>query len=173
VSEDKIFVTGSAVVMLDSASAFTSAAVSVSAYADRLGRNLCHGLDGEGDPDLRTILADAIDRTARELDLSPGRSASSTVTIARQNGTDAEFLILGDNLIALPGETITDDRLHQLGLDGAYKTMAHLGLDDWKALSDASPGDLLAVLRQGQDWEESHDPEGPNCPGPSATMTRA
>jgi hypothetical protein len=51
-----------------------------------------------------------------------------------------------------------------LATDGAYKTMAHLGLDDWKTLNDASPGDLMAVLRQCQDWEENHDPEGRELP---------
>jgi hypothetical protein len=102
ISEDKVITADSAVIMLDGASAFRAVPVAAAVYADCLGRHLHHGLSVCPGDDLSGILGDAISRTARELGLSPGNSPSSTVTIIRQAGHDADVLVLGDGLVVLP-----------------------------------------------------------------------
>lgn len=115
-SDDKIFTTRRAVIMLDGASAFIPVPVPASTYADRLGKHLRDSLQAWPDADLRATLAGAIHTTARQLNLSPGESPSSTVTIARELDGHLDLLILGDNLVVLPDETITDERMDQLDL---------------------------------------------------------
>lgn len=115
-SDDKVFTTNDAVVMLDGASAFVPVPVPASTYADLLGRHLRDALNAAPDGDLRNILADGIEHTARRLGISPGNSPSSTVTIARQDGDEVDFLMLGDNVVVLPDRVLTDDRQDQLDL---------------------------------------------------------
>jgi hypothetical protein len=100
--------------MLDGASAFTPVPVRASEYADKLSRHTINRLD-QPDSDLRTVLADAISDTASELGLHSGESPSSTVTILRQTGDVVECLVLGDNLVVLPGHVLTDDRMSRFG----------------------------------------------------------
>ena len=100
--------------MLDGASALTPVPVPASEYADKLTRHIAGRLD-HPNGDIRAALADAISATAGELDLHPGESPSSTVTILRQTGNYVECLVLGDNLVVLPGHVITDDRMSRVG----------------------------------------------------------
>lgn len=123
--DDRIFTTRDAVIMLDGASAFTPVPVRASAYADHLGHYLADHMDSPGS-DLRGILADAITDTARTLGVHPGESPSSTVTILRQAGSRVECLVLGDNLVVLPGKTITDERMARLGQAERERYHAHL-----------------------------------------------
>jgi hypothetical protein len=46
-----------------------------------------------------------------------------------------------------------------LATDGAYKTMTHLGANDWHSIA-SSRANLAAILDQSQEWEELHDPGG-------------
>jgi hypothetical protein len=115
-SDDKVFTTNDAVVMLDGASAFVPVPVPASVYADQLGRYLRDALNAAPDGELRAILADGIGRTARNLGVAPGNSPSSTVTIARQDGDHVDILMLGDNVVVLPDQVLTDDRLDRLDL---------------------------------------------------------
>lgn len=95
-SDDKVFTTPDAVIMLDGASAFVPVPVPASTYADQLGRHLQDTLATQPDADLPTALAEAISNTTRTLDLHEGHSPSSTVTIVRRSGDVLELLILGD-----------------------------------------------------------------------------
>ncbi|WP_116052011.1 hypothetical protein [Amycolatopsis palatopharyngis] len=115
-SDDKIFTTGNAVILLDGASAFVPVPVPASTYADQLGRALQYSLAAYPDADLRAALAAAIQSTALELGLQPVESPSSTITILRELGDHLDLLVLGDNLVMLPDETITDDRVDRLEL---------------------------------------------------------
>ncbi|WIX78761.1 hypothetical protein QRX50_46790 [Amycolatopsis carbonis] len=115
-SDDKIFVTDHAIVMLDGASAFVPVPVPPAVYAHELGRRLSQRLEEAPDHDLAGILAHAIHDVATDLSLERGRSPSSTVTILREHAGTIDILILGDNLVALPGTTLTDDRLSRLDL---------------------------------------------------------
>ncbi|MDV6011110.1 hypothetical protein F8178_01210 [Haloechinothrix sp. LS1_15] len=116
-SDDKIFTAGHAVVVLDGASAFLPVPVPASVYADHLGSYLRDALNAAPDADLRRLLADGIEHTARQLDLTPGRSPSSTVAIARELDKRVEFLLLGDSVIVLPEEVLTDARMDDLDLE--------------------------------------------------------
>ncbi|SFP35918.1 hypothetical protein SAMN05421810_102355 [Amycolatopsis arida] len=115
-SDDRVFTTGDAVIVLDGASAFLPVPVPAATYADVLGKRLRDLLNAGPDRGLRDVLADGIAHTATVLGLSPGDSPSSTVTIVRQRDDDVDVLILGDNLVVLPDEVLTDDRMDQLDL---------------------------------------------------------
>ncbi|MFF4592672.1 hypothetical protein [Amycolatopsis sp. NPDC001319] len=116
-SDDKVFVTPNAVVLLDGASAFRPVPIPPATYASQLGANLRDQLLAEPSGDLRTMLGRAIKETAAGLELTPGRSPSSTVTIAREAGGWVDVLALGDSVAVLPDEVITDDRMDALGLE--------------------------------------------------------
>lgn len=51
-----------------------------------------------------------------------------------------------------------------LATDGAYKTMAHLGLDDWPSLAHSTEQQLNATLERCREWEEHQDPQGRKLP---------
>ncbi|SFA78253.1 hypothetical protein SAMN05216266_101397 [Amycolatopsis marina] len=115
-SADKLFTSDNAVILLDGASAFVPVPVSASTYADHLGKSLHHSLSTYPDADLRASLAWAIQEAAQELGLDPAESPSSTVTIVRELDDHLDLLVLGDNLLVLPDETVTDDRVDRLDL---------------------------------------------------------
>ncbi|GAB3480779.1 hypothetical protein [Amycolatopsis cihanbeyliensis] len=133
-SDDRVFTTENAVIMLDGATAFLPVPVAAGTYADRLGRHLRDALNAAPDGDLREVLAGAIERTAHALEISPGASPSSTVTIARELEHTVDILVLGDNLVMLPDETLTDDRMDRLDLAPRRKYRERLaagsGYDD-------------------------------------------
>ncbi|TVT33082.1 hypothetical protein FNH05_27350 [Amycolatopsis rhizosphaerae] len=120
-SDDKIFVTPNAVIMLDGASAFMPVPVPAATYAEHLGRHIAHTLTTAPEADLVEALAEAIKAIADQLDLTPGRSPSSTVTIARERDEHLDLLILGDNVVVLPDQSITDDRIDRLDLEPARR----------------------------------------------------
>jgi hypothetical protein len=103
--DDRLYITNDGVVMLDGASAFEPVPVNTSDYVDALSDYLTDHIDPE--TDLRTTLRDAISTTAADLNLRPGWSPSSTVTIFRRTGDYAECLILGDNLLACLTERLS------------------------------------------------------------------
>jgi hypothetical protein len=102
-----------AAVMLDGASSFVPVAVKTSRYVDVLSHFI--GIYLSPGTELRSVLRQAIAATVKELDLVPGRSPSSTVTMVRQAGEEIECLVLGDNLVAFPAGSFIDDRMEQFG----------------------------------------------------------
>ncbi|WP_235213484.1 hypothetical protein [Amycolatopsis sp. MJM2582] len=76
-SDDKVFTTRSAVIVLDGASAYAPVPVSPSTYADSLGRHLRDHLDHYTGVDLADVLAEAITATATRLELTAGASPSA------------------------------------------------------------------------------------------------
>lgn len=116
-SDDKVFVTPNAAILLDGASAFRPVPVSPSTYAERLGTSLREQLIDAPQADLRSILGHAIKETAMSLDLIAGSSPSSTVTIVREHGEWIDVLALGDSVAILPAEVITDERMDALDLE--------------------------------------------------------
>ncbi|WP_143267186.1 hypothetical protein [Amycolatopsis thailandensis] len=116
-SDDKVIALGNGVIMLDGASAFVPGPVPPGVYADALGTGLRRHLDNDPAADLTGVLADTIHDVAVHLDLRPGHSPSSTVTILRAHDGWTDILMLGDNLAVLPGLTITDPRLSRLDLE--------------------------------------------------------
>jgi len=110
-SQDRIFTTPNAVILLDGASAFVPVEVSPSTFVDTLGRFLVEGLAADPRISLTDLLAQAIEKSASVLDLCPGTSPSSTVAIARQDGDLLDLLVLGDSQIATPGGIYVDHRI--------------------------------------------------------------
>lgn len=113
-SQDRIFVTPSAVIMLDGATAFVSVPVTPDRYVDALGGYLIQTLTTQPAVELTAALAGAIERTAQDFGLQPGRSPSSTVAIVRQCGLRAEYLVLGDTQIVTPAAIFLDDRIAEV-----------------------------------------------------------
>lgn len=143
-SDDKVFTTRNAVIMLDGASAFAPVPIAPSTYADRLGRHLQDTLTSEPGANLVIALAEAITDTARRLDLHEHHSPSSTVTIARQDDATLDLLILGDNLVMLQDETLTDPRMDNLNLAARTKYRERL------AHGSGYDEEHRAILRQLQ-----------------------
>jgi hypothetical protein len=164
-SDDKVFTTRHAVIMLDGASAFIPVPVPAKTYADRLGRHIRDSLHAWPDADLRATLAGAIHTTARQLNLNPGESPSSTVTIARELDGWLDLLVLGDNLVVLPDETITDERMDQLDLAPHRKYRERLaagaGYDDEHRaiLRELQTQRAQRRNREGGYWIAEADPD--------------
>lgn len=110
-SQDRIYTTPTAVVVLDGASAFVPVEVSPSTYVDTLGHFLAESLTADPRVALTDALAEAIERSASLLGLRPGASPSSTVVIAREDGDGIDLLVLGDSQIATPQGIYVDDRI--------------------------------------------------------------
>lgn len=146
--DDRVFVTENAVIVLDGASAFTARDVPASTYADHLGSTLASLIEGS-DQTLTALLANAIEATAADLDLTPGgRAPSSTVAmVRRREDASLDVLVLGDSQVAIPGEILRDDRLAPLASTErtAYRTRLGSGHG-----YDAEHRQLLASLQAEQ-----------------------
>lgn len=110
-SQDRIFTTENAVIVLDGASAFVPVEVSPSTFVDTLGGYLVGGLAADPRIPLTDLLAQAIKGAALVLGLRPGASPSSTVAIAREDEDGLDLPILGDSQIATPQGIHLDDRI--------------------------------------------------------------
>lgn len=110
-SQDRIFVTPSAVVVLDGATAFVPVPTTPDQYVDALGGHLVVTLTKDPDIPLAAALSDAIERTSLQFGLRPGKSPSSTVAILRQRGQAVDYLVLGDTQLVTPAGIVVDDRI--------------------------------------------------------------
>lgn len=149
-SADKIFVTPHAVIMLDGASAFVPVPVPASAYADHLGRCIAHALTDDPAADLPDVLAEAIKATADHYSLTAGESPSSTVTIAREHEDCLDLLVLGDNMVVLPNQILTDDRIDRLNLEPRRRYRQRL------AAGHGYDNEHRAILRELQTQQAQH-----------------
>jgi hypothetical protein len=164
-SDDRLFVTDHAVVMLDGASAFVPVPVPAFVHAETLGRYVCDGLDGNPGRELPELLSAAIHHTARDLSLTPGKSPSSTITIVREIGDRIDILVLGDNLVVLPDQRIIDDRLGRLDIAPRRRYRERLAAgsgynDEHRALlTDLQTQQALRRNRPDGYWIAEADPE--------------
>jgi len=118
-SEDRVFVTTNAVAVLDGASQPIPDSRDGGWLADTLGGQLRDRLSQAGVPELETLLAQAIEETARRYALVPGMSPSTTVSIVRWDARTVDVLVLGDSpVIALTRDgrilEVRDDRLSRV-----------------------------------------------------------
>ncbi|MBT8225038.1 MAG: protein phosphatase 2C domain-containing protein [Dactylosporangium sp.] len=120
-SQDRVFTTPNAVIVLDGASQPNPDAHDGGWLADTLGSQLRDRLIAEPlTADLGAVLAQAIDGVARRYALVPGRGPSSTISIVRWNDTDMiDVLVLGDSPVVALARTgrlrqVRDDRLAQV-----------------------------------------------------------
>jgi hypothetical protein len=149
---DRIVVTGTAVIVLDGASAFEPAGVPPGEYASRLGAAIAAALAVAPEAPLPSVLGEAITATAAELGLAGDAGCpSSTVAMARLADGALDLLALGDSYIFYgtgPGTgTLTDDRLAGLHLPQQRQYRERLAAGG--GYGDAHR-DLLRALQRGQ-----------------------
>ncbi|WP_043603085.1 MULTISPECIES: hypothetical protein [Protofrankia] len=136
--QDRILVGNDVVIVLDGASG-TDGLVSVAAYVDALGRRLLDTFECQPAAPLRSTLRTALAGTVQELDVRPGDSPSSTVSIIRSVADRVDVLVLGDTPVYVATrpdgvERIFDDRLMRLPVKYRPAALARLhtgaGFDD-------------------------------------------
>lgn len=112
---DAVGLSRNAVIVLDGATALEPVPVTPSVYADVLSRRIAVELYDDPVRPIPDAVASAIIHTARRLDLQPGASPSSTVTVLRTTDDVVDLYVLGDSPIhygtATTHEVLGDDRL--------------------------------------------------------------
>lgn len=147
-SEDRIFITPNAVVVLDGASQPVRDDHDGGWLAETLGSQLRDWLTESADADLHAVLAEAIEANARRYGLVPGSSPSTTVSIVRWDTTKVDVLVLGDSpVIALTRDglilEVRDDRLSRVASHERRALRANGAgfgserIRQWQALVDA------------------------------------
>lgn len=109
-SQDRIFTTPNAVIVLDGASEPTATHHDGGWYAETLGRQLRDQLHADPAQDLRDLVAEAIRQLVERYRLVPG-GPSSTVSIVRWDANRVHALALGDSPIVV---ATTDGQLFRL-----------------------------------------------------------
>jgi hypothetical protein len=133
VNADRVFVTDNALIVLDGATAVIPVPVDPATYANALGEIIARELHATPLRSLVEILAQAIDEVRIKLQLVPGASPSSTVSILRDAGPTVDLLVLGDSPIHYGTDTthhiLTDDRLSAIAPDARcrYKERLRAG----------------------------------------------
>jgi hypothetical protein len=121
-SEDVVSVLANAVVLLDGATSLRPGLRSGGWYAGVLAGQLAGRLTGYPDMDLADLLAAAIRAVARDHDLTPGESPSSTVALVRWNDEVVEGLVLADSPVVAQTaggvRLLEDDRIANLRRPG-------------------------------------------------------
>jgi Protein phosphatase 2C len=117
-TEDRVFTTKNAVVVLDGSSRHPGADGDGGWMADTLGHEIRRRLS-ERDDGLAQVLADAIADVAQRYGLVPGESPSATVSIVRWARDTVDVLVLGDSpvvALARDGEIrqVRDERLRHV-----------------------------------------------------------
>ncbi|WFE62414.1 protein phosphatase 2C domain-containing protein [Micromonospora sp. WMMD714] len=164
-TEDRIFTTSNAVIVLDGASQPEASTRDGGWLAEQVGRHLQQLLTEHPAADLADTLAETI-RHVRDLHgLRPDASPSTTASIVRWFGNDVDILVLGDSptvLLTRTGEIheVRDDRLSRVAPDQradlreAVRQRGGFGFHhaaEWAALVDAqrrarnSPGGYWIV----------------------------
>ena len=100
-SEDRIFQTANAVVILDGATQAFTLERSGGWIADEVGQRLAEALEQTPTIDLRSMLRTTIAEVAEEFGLKPGSSPSTTVSIVRTHGEVADILVLCDSPVVV------------------------------------------------------------------------
>ncbi|WFE94873.1 protein phosphatase 2C domain-containing protein [Micromonospora sp. WMMD987] len=121
-TEDRVFTTSNAVIVLDGASQPEASTRDGGWIAERVGRRLQQLLTEHSDADLADALAETIQHVRDLHGLRPGASPSTTVSIVRWSGDDVDVLVLGDSPVVLLTRTgeihqVRDERLAQVALD--------------------------------------------------------
>ncbi len=160
-SEDVVVVLPFAVVLLDGATAPDPELPSGIWYASRLAGELAGRLAGYPNTDLADLLAASIKTVARDRELTPGRSPSSTVAVLRWNATTIEALVLGNSpVVAFTHDGVvplTDhpDAMAEADPDAAYNAQyATWPRDKVTTILMASDGVTPAAF---PDWNSVRD----------------
>jgi serine/threonine protein phosphatase PrpC len=129
-SQDRVFTTGSAIVVLDGASSSKPQHRDGGWYAEALGTALVRSLTAASEGSLQDALASAIVEVASAEDRHDD-APSSTVAIARWRIDRLDVLVLGDSTVAVftrdDGVTVLcDDRLEEVAAEERSEYQAQL-----------------------------------------------
>lgn len=161
-SEDRIFTTRNAVIVLDGASQPDPSVRDGGWLANQLGADLANRLDQEPDADLVHALANSIRQIAESHHLEPGHSPSTTVAIVRWNASTVDVLVLCDSPVIV---TDRHGHLHQVRDDRLATVTAALNRPDrfnaetpdaWRSLV---AGQRRERNRPGGYWVAEADPD--------------
>lgn len=160
-SEDRIFTTDQAVIVLDGASQPDPAVHDGGWLADQLGSDLAARLEDEPSTDLAQALAASIRTVAEANDLQPGESPSTTVAIVRWNTDTVDVLVLCDSLVVVKDRLgrlheVRDDRL--ASVTAGINRPAGFNADDLGAWRDLVGGQRQHRNRPGGYWVAEADP---------------
>jgi hypothetical protein len=103
-SEDRVYVGGNCVVVLDGVSALRPDGPRSGWYPETLGEAITETLAKRPSGELRDVVAQAIAGVAVRHQLIPGEAPSSTVAIARWSDSHLRGLVLGDSPIVVYGK---------------------------------------------------------------------
>jgi hypothetical protein len=166
-SEDVVVVLPNAVVLLDGATSLDPALPSGGWFAARLAGELAGRLTGYPATDLADLLAAAIKAVARDHDLVPGRSPSSTVAILRWTDDVVEGLVLADSpIVAFTDagpDLLADERLAAMPRGSGYRDRlaAGEGYGDDHLVALRAAATTVGRLRnqEGGFWVAEADPD--------------
>jgi hypothetical protein len=166
-SEDVVVVLPNGVVLLDGATSMDPDLLSGGWYASRLAGELAGRLAGYPDTDLADLLAAAIKTVARDHDLTPGKSPSSTVAMLRWTDSVVEGLVLADSPIVVftndGPSVLADDRIATMPRGSGYRNRltAGGGYDEnhLVALREAAENTSRRRNVDGGFWVAEADPE--------------
>lgn len=159
-SQDRVYATDHAAIVLDGASPFVPVEVRTDHYVETLGTHLAAALQAAPTRDLAKVVAEAITATADALQLTAGGSPSSTISIARARNDVVDLYALGDSTIYYGNEqttlTLTDARIAELGIPEHHQYRQRLA--DGHGY-DATHRELLQRLQQ-QQRQQRNQPGG-------------
>lgn len=141
-TEDRIFTTDNAVIVLDGASQPEATARNGGWLADRLGAELAAELHARPGDDLASVLERSIRVVADRHWLHSGQSPSTTVSIVRWHANTVEVLVLCDSLVIVADRNgqvhqVRDDRLASVAHAERPTGFAVDDPDRWQALVEA------------------------------------
>ena len=167
-SEDVVSVLPNAVLLLDGATSLRPGLRGGGWYASVLAGQLAARLTGYPSMDLADLLAAAIRAVARDHDLAPGESPSSTVALVRWDDKAVEGLVLADSPVvaATTGgvRVLADDRIVRLprpgpGYRDRLRAGAGYGEDHVTALTTAAASFGRLRNTAGGFWVAEADPD--------------
>lgn len=165
-SEDVVVVLPHAVVLLDGATSLDPDLPSGGWYASRLAGELAGRLAGYPETDLADLLAASIKTVARDHELVPGSSPSSTVALLRWTDTIIEGLVLADSpIVAFTSSgpsPLVDSRLGGLPRGGYRDRLTSgAGYDENHLVALRQSAESAAALRnvEGGFWVAEAEPD--------------
>lgn len=146
-SEDRIFTTPNACIVLDGATQRVSMERTGGWLADQLGRRLQAGLLADPLVDLVNLLSETASEMIDTYDLRSGQAPATTVNIVRSGRTYLDVLVLCDSPVVILGRTgavrqVRDDRISKCAVQArrAYPTDNRRYAAKIEALRNVSDG---------------------------------
>jgi hypothetical protein len=162
-SEDRVFATRNAVVILDGVSPLEPELDRSGWYPEALGQRILELLDFDQTAELPDVLATAIDHVSKKHGLVPGRSPASTVSIIRWSKNHLECLVLGDSPVIVFGHDGGVDLLRDSRHDRVVADLRRKAHHDGQSLQDliraTRPAKLARMNRDNGYWIAEATPE--------------